>query len=292
MGRVYRSATVGNIRVLELYPVLVNHHCGRSGARVLAMGDNVGHQLAENTSAQADGGGPFHIERIVEVLFDKTHEQIKSVYQVGAHGQAIIVAVRIAPSQEGVELVAGRDALDDLVRAEHQRRCKGVAGLSGEHILAHEPGDLQQFLRSEVSPRMLGRASPHQATGLLEEIGPQVGHIQMGKDSLFGKETELAIHEPGYLIQVADPIISILAAKINVAVGTMYLGACRDLNLDDPPPADFLRVWKEQVWRIQFVRIVGQTGDLGLHPVHDITGNPNHGPVIGHTQNDKPAIEI
>lgn len=50
---------------------------------------------------------------IVEVLFDKTHEQIESVYQVGAHGQAIIVAVRIAPSQEGVELVAGRDALDD-----------------------------------------------------------------------------------------------------------------------------------------------------------------------------------
>ena len=139
---------------------------------------------------------------------------------------------------------------------------------------------------------MLGSPPAHQPPGLLEEVGPEVGNLQMGQNALFGEEAQLTVDEPGDTVQLGDLIIPIFTAEKDGAPRPMDLRTCRDLNLDDPFPVDFFSVRKEEIGRIQFVRVVGEVGDLDLNPVHGIPCNPGDGPIIGHTQNYKPSIQV
>ena len=145
-----------NVGVLEFDAVRIDHQSGRCGAGVLAVGNDIGDQFPEDDRSQADAGGAFHVERVVEMLVDKAHEQVEGINQVTADGKAVVVAFGVAATQQGIEFVAGHNALDRGVVAEHQGGGQGVAGLAGGVVLAYETGDLQQILGREVGPGVLG----------------------------------------------------------------------------------------------------------------------------------------
>jgi hypothetical protein len=113
-------------------------------------------------------------------------------------------------------------------------------------------------------PGMLWLTAQHELSGLIEQSRVEVVHPQIRIDTLFGEEAELAVHQASQPVDALDAIVAILAAKKYGTACLVDLRTGRNQDLDHPLASNLLLVRKQQVRRVEFLRVIRQVGDVGL----------------------------
>ncbi len=134
---------VRDIRVLELNPVLVNLNGSGRRADIFTVSNDIRHQLTEDQGTETNPYYALKIEGIAEMFLNEPHKNIKGINQVSAHKFPVIIPLGVAPPQQGVEFVAGCNALDDRICPEHESRRQCIPNLPRKNITPDKSCNVQ-----------------------------------------------------------------------------------------------------------------------------------------------------
>ena len=118
------------------------------------MDKGVRNNLANDDFAQTFTDIPLQKERIGKMLARKFHEAVVGRYQIDADYIAVIVAVDVPDSQNGICNVSRANVLNDIFRPEQHDGGKVETALAGLSVSSDQLRAAQELVVIHVHPRM------------------------------------------------------------------------------------------------------------------------------------------
>jgi len=94
------------------------------------------------------------------------------------------------------------------------------------------------------------------------------------------------------LVGAFDPVVAVLAAEVDFALVTMDLRAQRHLQHDDPFTVPLFLFRKQEVGRIELLRVVGDGGDFLLEPGNSFRLDARDGSIVTNAEINGAAIGV
>src|SRR6185437_2161466 len=104
------SPTMGTVPVLSIDPMSFDDQFSGKGMCKFAMDQEVAHYFTEKLAAKANPLVPFQKESIGEMFCNKRHQAVVAIDQIGPYVIAVIIAIDIFYSHQGVGPVMRQQA--------------------------------------------------------------------------------------------------------------------------------------------------------------------------------------